>query len=184
MSQGGHMSLREVIFLDKDHSCHLTIMDLQGSQQGLRKEEFFPSRRAQLELKFRWDSRVLQGRNCQWVGNLISLTIHLVLINDWQELSGETGLLWSLHLVHKMEIVQHYMLFGRMEEMTRTSHTSACIESRIIINSGYFRISGFTEELLFPPMSPRVWSALFKSLAGHILQVLPQRSTESDGPLT
>lgn len=178
MSQGGHMSLREVTFLGKGHSCHLTLMALQASQKGLRKEEFFPSRRAQLELKFRWDSRVLQGRNCQWVGNLISLTIRPVLVNDRQEWSGKMGLLWSLHPVHKMEIGQHCMLFARMEEMTQTPHTSACVESGTIIN----RTSGFTEELLFSPVSPRGWSALFKSLAGHILQVLPQRTTESDGP--
>lgn len=138
------MSLREVTFLGKDHSCHLTLMALLDSQQGLKKEEFFPSGRAQLELKFRWDSRVLPRRNCHWVGNLISLTIHPVLVNDWPELSGKTGLLWSPHTAHKWKIGQHCMLFGRMEETTQTPHTSACVESGTSINSGCSRTSGFT----------------------------------------
>lgn len=86
------------------------------------------------------------------MGNLISLTIHPVLVNDWQEWSGKMGLLWPPHPVHKMEIGQHCMLCGRLEEMTQTPHTSACVESGTSINSGCSRTSGFIGGASYCPL--------------------------------
>lgn len=50
------MSLREVTFLGKDHSCHLTLMALQTSQQGLRKEGFRLEGSARAEVQVRLKS--------------------------------------------------------------------------------------------------------------------------------
>lgn len=92
---------------------------------------------------------------------------HSTFLNNWQELSGKSGLLWSSCPVHKNRSRTELLIKRTVEGLTRAG-TVAYGESWNITTASVHRLAASQGELLFSPLFPRGWWFNFKAFQGYV----------------